>query len=91
MAKTERVREFLNVSEISEEDFSKLQWETVSIESLNDRVAGKRIKCVEPIDYPLTDGLLFYLEGEDNRLYSLDLTMDLFDDVVRVRIAEVTK
>jgi len=91
MAKTKRSREFLDVSEISDEDFDKLKWESVPIENINDRLAGMRIKCVEPIDYPLTDGFFFYLEDENDHLYSLDLTMDLFDDVVRLKIAEVTK
>ena len=48
-------------------DIESLSFTKLDGEALDDLLSGSQITGAEPIDYPLTDGVLLYLKTPDGR------------------------
>lgn len=46
---------------------------SIDPEDLDDLLRGSVILGVEPVDYPCTDGLIFYLRLKNGTIYQLDI------------------
>ena len=56
--------------------FDALAWEPIEAQALAQIVEGGTVTGLEPIDYPLTDGLVFYLTGRNGRQLALEIGAD---------------
>lgn len=69
------------------------EWKAVDGQDLERLLKGKTIAGADPIDYPLTDGVLFYLTGDSGALTVLEIGCDPFygeDDGFYIRYAEIS-
>lgn len=69
------------------------EWKAVDGQYLERLLKGKTIAGAEPIDYPLTDGALFYLTGNSEDLTVLEIGCDPFygeDDGFYMRYTEIS-
>ncbi len=57
-------------------DFDTLEWEPIGAKALVRAIEGGTITGAEPIDYPLTDGLIIYLTDRSGRQLALDIGAD---------------
>ena len=53
-----------------------LLWEPAGAQTIAEAIAGSTITGAEPIDYPLTDGLIIYLIGKSGRQLALEIGAD---------------
>lgn len=58
------------------EQFDRLEWEPIKEDALVRAIKGSTITGIEPIDYPLTDGLIIYLTDRSGRQLALDIGAD---------------
>ena len=63
---------------IDSQVMDRLEWIPVGGEALDLFVEGMTIVGSEPIDYPLTDGVILYLRAADGRMIALDIGVDIF-------------
>lgn len=54
----------------------RLEWEPVMAKTLARAIEGSTVTGVEPIDYPLTDGLIVYLTDRSGRQLVLEIGAD---------------
>ncbi len=54
-------------------DPADLLWEPAEAQTVAEAIAGGTITGAEPIDYPLTDGLILYLTGKSGNQLALDI------------------
>lgn len=80
---------------ISDEEFNGLSWENIDGRELEALISGRRVRGVEPIDYPLTDGIIIYLQDNSGGLLALEVGTDseqngrsFYTDIARVPRAE---
>lgn len=53
-----------------------LLWEPAGAQTIAEAIEGGTITGAEPIDYPLTDGLIIYLTGRSGRQLALEIGAD---------------
>lgn len=53
-----------------------LLWEPAGAQTIAEAIEGSTITGAEPIDYPLTDGLIIYLTGRSGRQLALEIGAD---------------
>lgn len=63
---------------ISEDVYNKLDWKPVHAHNLDKLLEGLTVVGSEPIDYPLTDGLIIYFKDASGHLTALDIGADAF-------------
>lgn len=56
------------------------EWEPIGAKALARAIEGGTITGAEPIDYPLTDGLIIYLTDRSGRQLALDIGADPMSD-----------
>ena len=54
----------------------RLEWEPIMAKTLARAIEGSTITGIEPIDYPLTDGLIVYLTDRSGRQLALEIGAD---------------
>ena len=54
----------------------RLEWEPVMAKTLARAIEGSTVTGIEPIDYPLTDGLIVYLTDRNGRQLVLEIGAD---------------
>lgn len=64
----------------------RAEWKEIDGKELEEILRGQTIDGAEPIDYPLTDGAIFYLTGKDGELSALDIGIDIYDNDSRIYI-----
>lgn len=62
------------------------EWKEIDGEELDEILRGKTVAGAEPIDYPLTDGAIFYLTGKDGELSALEIGIDIYDNDSQIYI-----
>lgn len=60
--------------------FDFLRWGTVDGMEVGTLIQGATVIGAEPIDYPLTDGVLLYLRDERGHTLVLDIGTDSTED-----------
>jgi hypothetical protein len=55
-------------------------WTNIDGQQLDKKVEHMRLVGAEPISYPLTDGVLLYMQDGQGRLHALQIGADLTED-----------
>jgi len=58
---------------IEDEIYNSLKWENIDGLKLSSFLKGYTIVEAEPIDYPLTDGILLLLKGREGEYIALEI------------------
>ena len=61
------------------ERLAQANWKAIDGKDLQTLMEGKKIIGAEPIDYPLTDGVILYLTGDDKELTAVEIGIDPFE------------
>ena len=64
---------------IDDQTFNNLTWQKVDERELDTFIKDATILETEAIDYPITDGLIFYLRTQSGELYALQIAVDLYN------------
>jgi len=58
---------------LSDNKFDRLSWEQVDGQKVDSLITGLEVVGAEPIDYPVTDGLIIYLKDTEGNTTALDI------------------
>lgn len=61
---------------IDDNTYNALQWENVEAKKLDEIVPGFSLTGAEPIDYPITDGVILYGKDVTGNIIALDIGTD---------------
>ena len=73
---------------ITDEIFNNLEWSELDGLAVDELIKGASVVGSEPIDHPLTDGLIIYLKAITGKLLALDISANTEDFI---DIAELIK
>ena len=62
---------------ITDETFNTLVWHPIDPKIIGGVIAGSEVLGAEPVDYPVTDGLVIYLRYRRGGRIALDLSTQL--------------
>lgn len=71
-------------------EFNKLNWKAIGENDLNCIIEGMKILGTEPINYPLTDGIIIYLKDKDGAINALDISISEYETKIELQIADKT-
>lgn len=58
---------------LSDNKFDRLSWEQVDGQKVDSLITGLEVVGAEPVDYPVTDGLIIYLKDTEGNITALDI------------------
>lgn len=79
--------------QISDEVFDNLQWKAVDGKEADSILTGLKVVGAEPVGYPITDGLILYLQDSEGEVIALSTEVNtdtpdeenpLYIDIARV-------
>ena len=55
------------------------EWKPIDEKTVIATIRGATVEAVEPIDYPITDGVLLWLKAKDGHAIALEIGADTFN------------
>ena len=65
---------------LPDNEFNRLSWEQVDGQKVDSLITGLKVVGAEPINYPITDGLIIYLKDTEGNITVLDIGTDLYTE-----------
>ena len=61
---------------ITDKNFNRLKWEEIDGLELAGKIKGLEVTAAEPINYPMTDGIILYMRDKEGHELALDISAE---------------